>query len=326
MDNIYINGFPQNETHRAFEFETFNFGGGEVQVKLTESKGMRVLNKKYHYDVSRPDTFTERLPVTIYARANSSDDIMRILLVNDALRNMDYINIHLFLSYLPYARQDKVMVPGEALSVKVFANLINSCNFGTVGVFDPHSEVGPALLNNCRIISNHNFIKNVYDKLQVDHFTSCTADPEYTDKSLPGFKKPLLVSPDAGAFKKIFKLSTEIDYSEEIIVCNKARELSNGKIVAFSVSHSDLKGQDVLIVDDICAKGGTFMGLAARLKEINAGKIYLAVSHYEGNANISAMQEAGITKIFTTPSIGKVESDKAYYGDYVQVIPFANIM
>jgi len=44
------------------------------------------------------------------------------------------------------------MVKGEALSVKVFAGLINNLNLTSVTIFDPHSEVISALLNNCLVI------------------------------------------------------------------------------------------------------------------------------------------------------------------------------
>ena len=99
-----INLFESNEL-----IELKKFAGGECHVKfLTE--------------------INEGDKIRINTRLNSSDDVMNLCLAVDALRNM-YVNyIEVFIHYIPYARQDRVMVPGEPLSIKVFTNIINSLN------------------------------------------------------------------------------------------------------------------------------------------------------------------------------------------------------
>ena len=59
----------------------------------------------------------------------------------------------------------------------------------------------------------------------------------------------------------------------------------------------------MVICDDICAGGRTFIELAKKLKEKNAAEIVLIVSHYEGTANKTALREAGIDKVITTDSL-----------------------
>ena len=108
----------------------FNFPGGEVQVSLQEFIGKT----------------SEK--VTITARISSSDDVMALLMTNDAVERQckGMKSKHLIIPYLPYSRQDRVCNPGEALSVKVFAQFINSMNFDSVTTYDAHSDVGPPLL------------------------------------------------------------------------------------------------------------------------------------------------------------------------------------
>ncbi|MGY0040935.1 ribose-phosphate pyrophosphokinase-like domain-containing protein [Pedobacter sp. NJ-S-72] len=153
------NGFkPFNSSLEEIESKSFLFSGGEVHIKL-----------QGHAE-----------EVMISARLNDSNEVMKLLLATDALRRNGSKNISVFIPYLPYARQDRVMVGGEPLSIKVMCNLINSCGFDKVYIFDVHSEVSLALLDNCELISNSSLAK------QVLH--------ERTDY--------LLVSPDAGALKK----------------------------------------------------------------------------------------------------------------------------
>lgn len=100
-----------------------------------------------------------------------------------------------------------------------------------------------------------------------------------------------LISPDAGSNKKIFDLAKSINYTGEIIRCDKLRDISTGKIIETIVYKDDLKGRDVIIVDDICDGGNTFIQLAKVLKQKNAGKIYLVVTHGIFSAGFDGLGE-----------------------------------
>ncbi len=290
MHNVYINGFPEIEISPILVDES-QFLSGEVHVKI---RNQIPSNKSTH--------------ATIFARANNSNHIMCILLTNDALKRMGYEKIDLFLPYIPFSRQDAVMVEGEPFSIKVFADIINLCNFNSVTVFDPHSGVSPAVIDRCKIISNHVYVNICINDIFGNNWNG----------------ERFIVSPDSGSYKKIFKLSdylkTEKGFNSEVVVCNKARDLSNGKIMAFSVEKDDLQGKECIIIDDICSRGGTFMGIAKELKNKNAGKIYLIVSHYEDVANIANLKESGIERIYTTQSMTSKNDD------FIYSIPFNKIL
>ncbi|WP_036676595.1 ribose-phosphate diphosphokinase [Pedobacter sp. R20-19] len=258
-------GFNPLGENNSINYKSFLFAGGEPHIKIDGN-------------------FNHNEPVTITQRINSFNDLGLICITVDALKRMGVKEIHLYIPYFPAARQDRVMIPGEPLSVKVYADIINAMNLASVTIFDPHSEVTPALLNNCITISNHEFIKQVIAKIGSE---------------------VKLISPDGGALKKIYKVS-EFLGGAEVVECSKSRDVKTGKLSGFKVYTDDLGGADCLIVDDICDGGGTFNGLAEALQAKNAGKLYLAVSHgifSKGFDDLSQYFE----QIFTTDSIKEVE-------------------
>ncbi|MBE3101465.1 MAG: ribose-phosphate pyrophosphokinase [Firmicutes bacterium] len=240
----------------TIEFERLRFNGGENHIKLTS-----------HIQEQ----------VTIEAQLKNSDYMMELLLATDALRRAGATEISLLAPYIPYGRQDRVMVLGEPLSIKVFAQLINSQNYKTVYTFDNHSEVTNALLNNCVEISNHRMVKTfVYD--EEGHSVR-------------------LVSPDGGSLKKVFRLAQ--DCNRQVITASKHRDVATGKITGTEVHARDLTGSTCVIVDDICDGGRTFVELAKALKEKGAKKVILYVSH--GIFSYGTIELCkNIDKIYTT--------------------------
>jgi ribose-phosphate pyrophosphokinase len=263
--------FKPFTTQPEIIFQSFTFSGGEPHIKIDPN-----------FDLTQKITITHRL--------NSFNDLGLLCITVDALRRMDVKNIALFIPYFPAARQDRVMIKGEPLSVKVYADIINGMQLDKVFVFDAHSEVTPALVNNCEVIPNHTFIETVV-------------------KAIGNEVK--LISPDGGALKKIYKVS-EFLGGVEVVECSKSRDVKTGRLSGFKVYNDDLQGADCLIVDDICDGGGTFVGLAEELKNKNAGKLYLAVSHGIFNKGFAVLD--CFEKIFTTNSF------KDFEGERVEVI------
>jgi ribose-phosphate pyrophosphokinase len=262
--DTHFNPFPGK---REIQFQSFTFSGGEPHIKINSD-----------FDVSEPVTITHRI--------NSFNDFGLLLLAIDALKRMDVKLINVFIPYFPAARQDRVMISGEPLSVKVYADILNSLKLNKITVFDAHSEVTSALLDNCEVIPNHAFIAEVLKKIG---------------------KEVKLISPDGGALKKIYKVSEYLG-GVEVVECSKSRDVKTGKLSGFKVYNDDLKGMDCLIVDDICDGGGTFVGLAEELKKKNAGKLYLAVSHGIFNKGFDVFQK-DFEKIFTTNSFREFDNE-----------------
>lgn len=193
-------------------------------------------------------------------------------------------DVRLVLPYVPHARMDRVKQDSELFTLKAFCEAINSLKFTSVLIFDPHSNVTPALLNNVQIIWPTGVIHQVYRNL------SCTVG------------NVTLFFPDEGAMKRYSALFPGEPYAFGM----KNRDWSTGKIRGLVV-HGDeefIKDNNILIVDDICSKGGTFFHSARALKDKGAKDIYLCVSHCENSVYDGDMIRSGlIKKIFTTNTI-----------------------
>lgn len=247
--------------------KSFVFSGGEIGVQVTG---------------------TVEKEVTIVTRIQNSNDAMELFMVTDAIHRMGGKMIHLFLPYLPYARQDRVVTLGEAHSLAVFTKLLISQGYESVTVFDPHSEASANLMSDedFRLITNHAFVRLVLK-----------------DKS-----NYLLVSPDAGAAKKIKQVAEAIGYTSKPIQALKYR-LIGGKIDSIEIYENDLGGRDVYIVDDICDGGATFIALAIELRKRNVGRIYLVVSHGIFSKGLDVLKDGGIDHVFTTDSFKSHETN-----------------
>lgn len=255
------------------KYNLFNFAGGEWHIKL---------NNRIDYSMIEEVIITHRL--------KNMDDLMQVFIVKNALECKGVKEISLFIPYLPYARQDRNEIDGEAFTLKVFADLINSQNFNSVTILDPHSYVGPALINNTKIVKNHVFIEMMLKDLNVKN-------------------KLHLISPDAGANKKTNELYSKYHkYFKSLIKCDKTRNIKTGELSGFEVFTDDLNGEPCLIVDDICDGGGTFIGLANELKDKNAGDIYLFVSHGIFSKGFNELKKY-FKGIYTTNSVKDIDSD-----------------
>ena len=235
------------------------------------------------------------------------NDIMLLVSAVNALNNMGVEDIALSMPYALGARQDRIMTSGEVFGAKVYASIINSLNFSAVNYYDPHSDVIVALTNNAVVDNNHDFIGIVVSYLNLEDVT--------------------LISPDAGAQKKIYSLAQHLsnNYTVNIVKADKVRDVATGKISSTKVYADNLQGKPCLIVDDICDGGTTFIKLAEELRNVHkADEIYLAVSHGIFSKGVIPIFKSGISKIFTTASIdhsaiGNEIKDTEYRESLVEV-------
>ncbi len=215
------------------------------------------------------------------------DEAIALLYVVSHLRSKGFNDISLFLPYLPNARMDRVEEPEDVFTLKYFCDFINGMNFSSVTIFDPHSNVGPALLNRVHVIEPVREVSKVLD-------------------SLPGIV-PVLFYPDEGAMKRYTKLFKR-PYSFGI----KHRDWRSGKITSFEIAGQEpVKDRDILVIDDICSRGGTFFHAAKALHEAGAGRIYLYCSHCELTIVTGPLLDTDfVTHIFTTDSICRLSNEK----------------
>ncbi|ADD64976.1 putative ribose-phosphate pyrophosphokinase [Pseudomonas phage PAK_P1] len=199
--------------------------------------------------------------VNVKAQIQNSDDILALLNVTEAIRAaMGRPHMTLLLGYVPYARQDRRCNPGDAFSLKVFANLINSAGYDRVIVVDPHSETTLHLINNVEVVSQASVFGGLLDRSDWEQYQ--------------------LVAPDIGATKRTEQFAKETG-AGVIIRCNKKRDLKTGKIEGFEILNpSDINPElPLLVLDDICDGGATFRSVAKALRGYSEVLPDLFVTH-----------------------------------------------
>lgn len=152
--------------------------------------------------------------------------------------------------YLPHSRMDRTN-DDYAVSLFTSANLINSMGFDQVLINEPHSDVSLAV---------------------VDHSSAFPWCAFNIDKVIKSCGTTSLFFPDAGAAKRY-------NFEKPYAVGHKLRDFKTGTITAFQLTGT--VWDKVLIVDDMCSKGGTFVHSSKLLKECGAKHVYLMVSYCE---------------------------------------------
>ena len=266
------------------EYKISRFPDGQQTVDLT--------------DWSALDRYSD--PVKITTRLNSFSDLEILICAVHAIRNLKPgRQIALYAPYFTGARSDRKFVEGGVNYLKqVICPIINSLDFFTVIVLDPHSDVLEACLNNYEKVDNHTIVK--YALTDIDNKNDAQS-------------RVCLVSPDAGAYKKIFDVAKKFGIYN-IATANKVRDMKSGNIIKtevpnlpISTTSEELK---YVIVDDICDGGRTFIELAKAIKEQRpAAKVYLIVTHGIFSAGFEQL-DVYFEKIYTTNSVKEVEASK----------------
>ncbi len=247
----------------------FVFSGGEVHVKVGKDASAKLVCTDY-----------------------TMNGFMSVCQHNEVLRRRG-LSVSLVYPYLPYARQDRIMQEDEPFSLKIFCDILNTQKFDNVTIYDPHSDVAPALIYNCQVIPQWDIAARAMPS-------------EY-------YSKRLFVSPDAGAYKKLSKLITD---DQRIAIGVKNRD-GQGKITHTNVfSPLSIEGQDCVIVDDICDGGRTFIELAKTLKDKGAKSVTLYVTHGIFSQGLEALKPY-IDRIYTTNSFPNVQTDYLFVKEIV---------
>lgn len=263
-----------------------------------------------NYKISRmPDgqqnvTLTSRFPapdqdVKIISRLNNWLDLELIVASVASLRELGVEKIHLYTPYFLGARSDRKFEEGGNNYLKdVICPIINSLNFKTVTCLDPHSHILEACIKNFRKESQVRLVQFALDK--INNYPSSVIQEN----------KFILISPDAGASHKIFKLAEQIGYTGDIITCSKERD-AEGKLTQINVpidfSKFISEQADFIIIDDICDGGRTFINIAENLKKRVKGKIYLIVTYGIFSAGFEELEKY-FDGIYCTNSYANVYS------------------
>ena len=220
----------------------------------------------------------------IKIRGNSYKDLFKVASIKEAWDAENATNklgvAQLTIFCLIGQRSDRRFNKGESFDLKVICNFINSMNFDKVSILHPHSPISLALIHNSEKLS---------------HFS-------YVEKTFHNIGNPVLVSPDAGAYKTTHEIAEKLN--TDLVPSNKVR-VNGAPVISIQ---GDVKDKECLIVDDLADGGRTFKFLAEALKKQGAAKVYLYVTHGQFNYGFEELKET-IDHIYCTNSFKEITSD-----------------
>lgn len=236
---------------------------------------IKVAFKKFPCGEVVPEIDPFTFPSRVTLRWESDEDLIHLMLFKKYYPKHE----HLTIMYMPYARMDRDSNGGSSCSLRWIAEFIKGLGWKDIAVIDPHSDLTLAYLGEQS--------RSIYP------FTA-----------LPG-NYDLIMFPDAGAQKRYG--SMPLFKSHQQIVGNKVRDFQTGKITGYSLNAGDkaLSNKKILIVDDLCSYGGTFMQAGEALKAIGAASVDLMVSHCEYSIFDGKIFKEGspINHVYTTDSL-----------------------
>jgi ribose-phosphate pyrophosphokinase len=202
---------------------------------------------------------------------------IELLLAVDAAIRGEASEVNLLISYLAYARQDKVFLEGEPVSIGVILKSIKDLGVGRVFVVEPHSDIP----------------KKIYGEgfVEIDGVTPLA--PQFI-----GEEELAIFSPDIGGIERARRLASKLPNVYAVYHIEKQRDRYTGEIRSFISEEIDLKGKKALIVDDIISTGGTIANAAKLILEKEASKVYVACVHpIFVKGSIERIRASGVSRI-----------------------------
>ena len=231
--------------------------------------------------------------LTVKVRGNTYSDLFRAASVKEAWDNADPMNKNLIASLeiccLIGQRSDRRFNDSESFDLRVITGFINAMKFDRVVILHPHSSVTTAMIDRSETWDHFEFVKQAFDTID----------------------NPVLVSPDAGAYKATHSIAEKL--SSDLVPSNKVRVNGNPEISI----QGDVTDRNCLIVDDLADGGRTFKFLAAELKRQGAKQVYLYVTHGLFNYGFDELKEY-IDHIFCTNSFRDIDDPFVTQFDVLQ--------
>lgn len=224
--------------------------------------------------------------------------LMELLLLIDALKRASARSITAVIPYYGYARQDRKDKPRVPITAKLIADLLEKAGASRVLTMDLHAEQIQGFFN-----------------IPVDNLHARTILSHSAQKL--GFSNGVVVAPDIGSVKLAKGFATILDW--DFAVIDKRR--ISAETVEMSALIGDVKGKEVLLVDDMCSTGETLKKAVTLCKKAGATRVCGAVTH--ALFNEPQFEESAMEKLLVCDTIAlpkSLESDSK-----LQVVSVADL-
>ena len=190
--------------------------------------------------------------------------------------------IYAIIPYMGYARQDREFLSGEVVTMSIVAKMLKSAGAKKIVVVDIHSKIA----------LNH-------FKIPKENVSAIPELAKYFKRMK--LKDALVVSPDMGGALRAKRFASLIN--TDFIALKKSRNRNTGKVVIQS-SKVDVRGKDLILVDDIISTGGSIVKAAQFLKKQKCKRVFVACTHglFVEDAE-KKIKNAGVSRIISTNTI-----------------------
>ena len=228
----------------------------------------------------------------------TNHNLMELLVMVDAVRRASASRITAVLPFYGYARQDRKDKPRVPITSKLVANLLTAAGVDRVLTMDLHAAQ----------------IQGFFD-IPVDHLYSVPVLIKHLkERYVKDMNNLVVVSPDIGGVKNAKSYANILGTKLAIVA---KQRISATEVDAHAVI-GDVRGKDVLMVDDMTESGGTLCAAAKILKEHGAARIFAGVSHgVLTDAARQRLANSSIECLLTSDSVPMA------YGDRVDTVSIA---
>ncbi|MDW7662610.1 MAG: ribose-phosphate pyrophosphokinase [Bacillota bacterium] len=240
------------------------FSDGEISVNINES-------------VRGVDVYV----VQSFSLPKVNDYLMELLIMIDALKRASAGRITAVIPYYGYARQDRKAKARDPISAKLVANLIVAAGADRVLTMDLHASQ----------------IQGYFD-IPVDHLKGAPILAEYFKQK--NITDLVVVAPDLGSVTRSRDFSYKLD--APIAIVDKRRPEANVSEIMNIIG--DIKGKNVILIDDMIDTAGTIVNAAKALKDLGAKDVYACCTHgvFSGPA-VERIQNSEIKELVVLDTI-----------------------
>ena len=219
----------------------------------------------------------------------TADRLVRLLFLLSALRDGGAAQVTAVIPYLAYARKDRRTQPRDPIHTRYVAQLLESAGIDRLLAVDVHN---PAALDNAF-------------RVGVDHLSALPMFAAQFSRRLHA-SDPVIASPDVGGIKRAQILcelmQVRLGHPIELAFLEKRRA---GGIARTGAVVGAVGGRPVLLLDDLCASGGTLRRAAESLRSAGASAVHVAVTHAPNPAGLrAALQSEYISDLTVTDTVG----------------------
>jgi len=220
----------------------------------------------------------------------TTDNLMELLLMVDAAKRASAYKIIAVVPYFGWARQDRKDKPRVSIGAKLVADMLSKAGIDRLITMDLHADQ----------------IQGFFD-VPVDHLYASTIFVPYIKEHIAS-ENLVIASPDVGGVKRANTYAKAL--GADMVICHKSRSKAN--VVGSMTLIGEVKGKDVIIMDDMIDTAGTITKAADLMKEKGARSVRAFASHgvLSGPA-YERIEKSALDELFFTDSIPlKQDSNK----------------